>query len=145
MQLERLLSGLTERMGWDAPPLKGEDGKHVLEFDDGLRVTCEELPGRGFLLTAPVTDLPGDAVQSEALLRRLLKLTLPRMKAQRAVLCLDAQAGSLCLYRRLDRDADLNAFQDALETLLNNLDFWRRNSGEDRVEPAASPFSFLYP
>lgn len=147
MRLEQLLAGLTKRMGRSAPPPKGEDGRHVLEFNGDLRVSCEEVPGRGILLTCPVTELPQDADRAEALLRRLLKLSLPRMTTQRAVLCLDEQSRSVLLHRGLAADVDDAAFQEALEVLLNNLEFWRKNSGNEPAPsgPAASPLTFVYP
>lgn len=146
MRLNALMTELSARLDWEAAPEPGESGGYVLEFEDGPRVECLEQPGRGLLLTARVRELPEDPARREALLRRVLSLNLGRLKTRREVLSLDAQSETLRLHRLLPDNVHLDGFHDALETLLNGLDFWRRNS-EDADSGSSTPplpFSVLF-
>jgi hypothetical protein len=133
MEIGEVIAAFCRRLRVDPPERDGE-GRYGFVFDGELTVHCRALGRSEILLTGVPGRVPGQAREAEALLRRLLKINLARMRNQSGVLSLE-DGGDIVLHRAVSAGAlTPGDFEGIMERFVNELAFWT-----ETVKGAAGP------
>lgn len=128
------------RIGLPAPD---EKGRYTFVIDDAF--TVHFLPGgrSEIILTGAPGRVPGQDGEAEALLRRLLKINLARMRVQSGVLSME-ESGEIVLHRAVSMAAVTPGdFEGILESFVNEMAFWRHAMRESAGPAMPSPAILL--
>ena len=108
--------GLTEK--------KPAQGKLTVTFDQ-VRVHLSELPNLRIVAQARIVDLPLNERDRERLVERALRTATGRMRDSGVALTAHPQASALWLQTQVPDNADTAALSQAVENLVNEVEFWR--------------------
>lgn len=111
-----------QHMGVPAP----EQPNHLALTIDTARVHLRRIQGGQLMVEGRVCDLPETATVRSRLVERALQLSLARSRTSLCHPAVDEDQSALWLQQRIDAPDDLNAVDQAVEDLVNEIELWRR-------------------
>ena len=143
MTAKEFVEALCQHLEMDLPR-KSETGVWIIEFEDSLSVSVQELPTSSVRMTAKVCECDSDGARSETMLRGLLQRSLARLLDEAAVISVNTQTSEVELFREVDLDLTPLQVVEMTEEFVNHLEAWT-TSIEVAVPESSFPMQMLRP
>lgn len=138
MDIKELADGLAAKFG--IGDIVVENGEVALDID-GMLVLLSGDNGSAIVITGLVGDPPADG--GEAFANVLLEGTMDLMHTKSVALARNSDTGAYALVQRVEQDGlTLDAFSEALDDFVNNLETWRTLL--ENFRPAATAAKAAY-
>ena len=101
------------------------NARFAVTFDQVRLHLLEIHPGQ-VMIEARICDIPTLPTQRDPTLERVMKIALGRALASPNHVMVDDNQSAIWLQRRLDKEADVQQLDLAVEGLINDIDLWRK-------------------
>ncbi len=123
--------------------LELRDHHYYLTIDTQMELSCFQANGK-FYVYGVISMLPGDSVQREEFLEKILQKNLVLMQTERISLCIEPDKDVLGIYfTRPLQGLTEQGVEAAIAVFTNNFEFFLRQLGLDNVPVSGSPMMFL--
>lgn len=129
MTVHPLVARYMQRQGIGSERLRS-DGRLGLSLGERCRLQMLPLPGGRLLFEARIAPLPEDPQRREQHIDRLLRAGAARLATHAQCCAIDRDAQAFVLQQRIAEDLSPVAFEQAVETFLRAVLFWKQVEAE---------------
>jgi hypothetical protein len=142
MNFENLIKNFARNIDISGNIEPDKEGGYAFVVDH-FEVKCLPYGSKKGLLKGNICFLSDDQIESEELIKKLLKINLASAKENSEIITKEKD-NFLVLFRLFDADnIGDEEFIQMFENFVNRLEFWRNCSAKQTFEPAM--FQFIYP